>query len=362
MFFSSSIRKINLNCLNTKNVKSMISLFNNCRSLYEIKMDSINTESLTNMTYMFKECTKLKRIDLSTLNLKNVIAFTSTFSGCTALEEVNLEGVTWENVSYTNGMFENDEILKRIFVSHNPDPTKIVRQEDMFKKCYSLVGGMGTVFDENHIGTEYACLDGGEDNPGYFSPIEQRMYIDETGYATYCNALDLDFSKDENYKAYTVSGFNKKKNQCRLSLAGEVPGGTGLVIKGKPGIYVVQKTTANNILCNMLSGVTKEVTIAATEGTNSNLILGNGDEGMAFYALSSSTTMPAGSAYLTLPTENMAGAKAITLKFDDEETTGISGVNDDSAADNSIYNLAGQKVDDNYKGIVIRNGKKIMMK
>ena len=40
-------------------------------------------------------------------------------------------------------------------------------------------------------------------------------------------------------------------------------------------------------------------------------------------------------------------------------STGINGVTmDDSSSDNDIYNLSGQKVDANYKGIIILNGKK----
>lgn len=40
---------------------------------------------------------------------------------------------------------------------------------------------------------------------------------------------------------------------------------------------------------------------------------------------------------------------------------GIEDVNDDSpTANGAIYNLAGQRVDENYKGIIIRNGKKVL--
>ena len=40
-------------------------------------------------------------------------------------------------------------------------------------------------------------------------------------------------------------------------------------------------------------------------------------------------------------------------------STGIDGVTiDDDSSDNTIYNLSGQKVNANYKGIIIQNGKK----
>ena len=55
------------------------------------------------------------------------------------------------------------------------------------------------------------------------------------------------------------------------------------------------------------------------------------------------------------------GASA-KLNFIDGEATGINGINAEAAADGAIYNLAGQKVSAAYKGIVIKNGKKYLMK
>jgi hypothetical protein len=43
-------------------------------------------------------------------------------------------------------------------------------------------------------------------------------------------------------------------------------------------------------------------------------------------------------------------------------STGISTVKTVRVADGAIYNLAGQKVDKNYKGVVIMNGKKMIQK
>lgn len=55
------------------------------------------------------------------------------------------------------------------------------------------------------------------------------------------------------------------------------------------------------------------------------------------------------------------GASA-KLNFDDEETTGITNVNAAESNDDTLYNLAGQKVNAAYKGIVIKNGKKYLVK
>lgn len=50
------------------------------------------------------------------------------------------------------------------------------------------------------------------------------------------------------------------------------------------------------------------------------------------------------------------------LNFNDEETTGITNVNAAENNDGTLYNLAGQKVNATYKGIVIKNGKKYLVK
>ena len=55
------------------------------------------------------------------------------------------------------------------------------------------------------------------------------------------------------------------------------------------------------------------------------------------------------------------GASA-KLNFDDEETTGITNVNAAESNDDTLYNLAGKKVNAAYKGIVIKNGKKYLVK
>ena len=41
--------------------------------------------------------------------------------------------------------------------------------DGMFYDCTSLVGGMGTTYDENYMDAARAHIDGGPSNPGYFT-------------------------------------------------------------------------------------------------------------------------------------------------------------------------------------------------
>ena len=112
---------------------------------------------------------------------------------------------------------------------------------------------------------------------------------------------------------------------------------------------------------NMLKGVVKDTQIEATEGDKTNLILYNG----SFYPTSSGT-FPAYKAYLQIPTEswNKAALARWTPRFDDE-TTAIDALQTDAAAtseDGPMYNMAGQRVANDYKGLIIQNGKKKIVK
>ena len=44
----------------------------------------------------------------------------------------------------------------------------------------------------------------------------------------------------------------------------------------------------------------------------------------------------------------------------DDDTTAINGITNDTITDNTMYNLAGQRVNANAKGIIIINGKKVI--
>lgn len=53
---------------------------------------------------------------------------------------------------------------------------------------------------------------------------------------------------------------------------------------------------------------------------------------------------------------------AYDAQYDPSATTGIQNVKAENAANAVIYNLAGQKVSENYKGVVIMNGRKVVVK
>ena len=117
--------------------------FDNMFNLESITgLNYLNTEEVTSMRCMFCECQKLKSIDLSNFNTANV---------------TNMAG-----------MFMNSENLKNIYVGDDWSTDAVTKSDEMVLGCTSLVGGMGTAYDPNHVDAEYAHYDGGASNPGYF--------------------------------------------------------------------------------------------------------------------------------------------------------------------------------------------------
>lgn len=90
-------------------------------------------------------------------------------------------------------------------------------------------------------------------------------------------------------------------------------------------------------------------------------VLQVGDNGLGFYQVDvNNYAINAFRCYVTLPD---AGAHSLSIVFDDSETTGIAdvrGQKEDVRGD--IFNLSGQRVGKDYKGVVIKNGRKMIQK
>ena len=51
----------------------------------------------------------------------------------------------------------------------------------MFTGCTSLVGGQGTAYSPSHVNSDYAHIDGGTSNPGYFTAKSAALRGDVNG-------------------------------------------------------------------------------------------------------------------------------------------------------------------------------------
>ena len=130
----------------------------------------LNTSEVTDMAEMFSNCTNLTSLDLNGLNTSKVTNMSRMFDGCTALTSLNLNGLNTSNVTDMGNMFDGCTSLQTIIVGERWNTDAVTYSKDMFHNTTSLVGGMGTVYNEsNPTDKTYAHIDGGSSNPGYFT-------------------------------------------------------------------------------------------------------------------------------------------------------------------------------------------------
>jgi surface protein len=118
-------------------------------------IDYLNTSEVTNMAYMFSYCESLPSLDLSSFDTHHVTNMCYMFSYCSELQTVYV-GDEWSTAAVTNS-------------------------SGMFQGCTSIIGGMGTTYDANHVNKAYAHIDGGTSNPGYFTAKANFLRGDVNG-------------------------------------------------------------------------------------------------------------------------------------------------------------------------------------
>ena len=175
---------INLDYLNTSEVTHMAYMFNRCEALTSIDVSFFNTENVTNMSGMFNGCMALENINLSNFKTEKVTTMHFMFNGCNNLTEIDINSFNTGNVAYVQSMFSWCSQLKTIYVGNGWSTASVTSSGEMFKGCTALVGGKGTAYDANHVDYEYARIDGGEEQPGYFTYKPSRDLNDDGKVST----------------------------------------------------------------------------------------------------------------------------------------------------------------------------------
>lgn len=190
---------------------------------------------------------------------------------------------------------------------------------------------------------------------------EETVTISPSGYSTYAAYYPVDYSK-LGLTAYTVKLNAEKTGIVMDEVKGVVPAGVAVLLKGKANTpYVLPKAEGGLNVTSDLKLSDGTIT-STTQKTVYGLATVNNQDG--FYMASNDKKIPAKCAYLEVEVKNSANpAKFYSLGDQSGSTTGITSVKNEAAGNNApMYNLAGQLVDKGYKGIVIKNGKKIVLK
>ena len=172
-----------------------VSFTGNCWQLFydfyyceSMDLSRVNTSNATNTGFMFQYCANLTSLDLSGWNTSRVTEMRGMFYNCGSLSTLDISDFNTANVKDMRYMFSYCYDLNTIYAGPEWSTVFVSQSDEMFKSCGSLVGGMGTTFDENHIGKEYARIDGGADCPGYFTDKNAMVVVpgdvDGDGYVT----------------------------------------------------------------------------------------------------------------------------------------------------------------------------------
>ncbi len=186
--------------------------------------------------------------------------------------------------------------------------------------------------------------------------------VTSAGFATlYASDKSLDFSSAMDVEAYIIT--NATAEGAETQKVTKVPAGTPLLIKSVSGDAVnemvkVSPAETDNVDDNILKadGVT---------GDESTVYVLGAKDGVAVWGLlKNGSVLPAGKVYFKTDAPLAKEFLNIIINDTEETSSETDGINKVSTnLENGVrYNLAGQKVSKDYKGIVIVNGRKMLNK
>lgn len=177
--------------------------------------------------------------------------------------------------------------------------------------------------------------------------------ISSAGWATYVSKKAIDFTCSP-VKAF-VAKYDAKANTITLNNVMQIPANTPVVLKGNAGSYIFQQISSAKAPDNDLKFNTEAFVVQEDKIYYG---LAQKGEGCGFYPVEKGETVPAYKCYLLL--SNPSAAKSF---YPFNIATGIQSAVWRPIQQRGVrYNLAGQRVGDSYKGVVIENGKKIVVK
>ena len=404
-----------LEYLKTSSETSMGNMFSNCRALTSLDLSKFDTSNVTDMSSMFSGCNKLTSLDLSNFNTSKVTDMSSMFSGCNKLTSLDLSNFDTSNVSQMITMFRNCWTLTSLDLSYF-DTSRVSNVDYMLDGCYSLKFLDLSKAKGNKIPDMIGTLPS-DAEPVIFVPSGTTLTGDRknviSGDGGTCDNLEIDaynltslsfpysftaekitvtrsfepgkphtlylpFAVDATAYGtfYTLKGYDATSQKVVFGKITEdkttantpylfVPNESntwGIGITAADGGIAVSKTTDAPQPETGLIGVYKKHTF---DDTNKANCYGWADD--KFMKAGSGASVGACRAYLKLPAESVIGNAPARLSIQlGDGTTGITaikgGADGDSDSDAPMYNLQGQRVDKSYRGVVIKNGKKMIIK
>lgn len=173
MFYvCEKLTSLDLSHFDTRKVTKIAEMFLGCSGLTRLDLSNFDTshvDDFQGMGHMFEYCDNLTSLDISNFNTSKITVMSTMFNGCSNLTKLDLSSFDTRKVVNMVAMFAGCNALTTINVSDKWSVANVTGDDYMFADCFQLVGGKGTKFDANHVGKEYARIDGGPDAPGYLT-------------------------------------------------------------------------------------------------------------------------------------------------------------------------------------------------
>lgn len=200
-------------------------------------------------------------------------------------------------------------------------------------------------------------------NYGNVTVSDMLLYKDPTikissaelqGYKTFYDAKN-NYKVDDNTTIYMAKSVSKTSVSLQAVEGKIVPKGTPVILKTtnttdyKISLTLTAEATTADFSGNLLKA-------AAAESSGLYILAYTTADGLGFFKYTDALTP--GQVYVDVPAE----AKGRLMIDEEDEAMAISELASDEEEDGVVYNLAGQPVGDDYKGIVIKNGKKYIQK
>lgn len=318
-------------------------------------------------------------------NTGNSTAYYNSFTDLTVNSDAEYMGYTSGpdgalrlNNEYTNCIATSSTagIVKRVSVKWNSNTTNgrtitVYGRNVAYSSLNTSGSNLGTItygtdssLDLTTKAADYGYVGLGADGTLYVDcivvewepPVTIVLPEAGKGYKTLCYPKALDFSGVSGLTAYTATVDNGVA--LFTPVEGSVPARTGMLLTGEvntPYEVPCVATSNTDVSTNVMVGVTEATNIAA-----GIYVLMNVDDNVCFYQTSTMFTVGANTAYIP---SGVSGSKALDISIVDV-AAGMNGECLDSQdVDNDIiYNVAGQIVGKDYKGVVVKGRKLYLQK
>ncbi len=164
-----SLTTIDVSEFNTANVTTFEEMFKDCKSVTELDVSGFVTSSATSIGGMFYNCNNITELELTGFNTESVTNMNHVFYGMTNITVLDLSSFKTSQVTGMQYLFAGDVNLKTIYVTEafTLDSISGASAQLIFDRCTKIVGGLGTTWHSRD--QQYAHIDGGPENPGYFT-------------------------------------------------------------------------------------------------------------------------------------------------------------------------------------------------